>query len=78
MYVPDVTQNIAYGDVRGTNDALLFVFDPDYTEINVFVARGQANNKQQLYFLLSDGELNADIEHLKKQAVTETVTTKKE
>ena len=78
VYVPDITQKYGYGDCRGTKDALLFLFNYDYTEIEVFIARGQVNNKRQLYLLLSDGELNKEIEQLRQQAVTDLVTEKKE
>ncbi|MDD3322916.1 MAG: hypothetical protein PHS59_15875 [Paludibacter sp.] len=74
VLVPDIEQRFGYGDVRGTNDALLFLFNDDFTQIDVFVARGQRNNKRQLYLLLADGELNNEIEQLKQQAVTDSVT----
>jgi len=74
VIVPDIEQCFGYGDVRGTNDALLFLFNADFTQIDVFVARGQRNNKRQLYLLLADGELNNEIEQLIKQAVTDSVT----
>jgi len=69
VFVPDIESHYGYGDVRGTNDALLFLFNPDFTQIDVFVARGQRNNKRQLYELLADGELNSEIEQLKQQIV---------
>ena len=74
VYVPEVAQLLGYGDVRGTKDALLFIFNSDYTQIDIFVARGQINNKKQLYLLLADGELTNEIEQLKKQADTDFIT----
>lgn len=74
VFVPDVTLLFGYGDVRGTNDALLFVFNADYTAFDLFVARGQKNNRGALYNLLADNELSQEIEILKQRAVTETVT----
>lgn len=71
VYVPDVAQLLGYGDVRGTKDALLFVFNSYYTRIDVFVARGQINNQKQLYLLLVDGELSQEMEQLKQQAKSE-------
>lgn len=78
VYVPDVTKRFGYGDVRGTQDALLFLFKNDYREMEIFVARGQKNNRCQLYNLLSDGELEEEIGELRKRLVTEIVTSKKE
>lgn len=74
VFVPDVQQKFGYGDIRGTNDALLFIFNDNFSEIDLFVARGQRHNKRQLYLLLTEGELDHEIEFLKKQAVTDLVT----
>jgi hypothetical protein len=74
VYVPDVTRLAAFGDIRGTTDALLILFNDNYTRFDLFIARGQKNNVRQLYNLLIDGELLEEIEYLKKQAVTDLVT----
>lgn len=71
VYIPDVTAPYGYGDVRGTNDALLFVFNSDFTAFSLLVARGQKNNARQLYTMLVEGELSNDIARLKEQAKTE-------
>lgn len=71
VYVPDITQTYGFGDVRGTKDALLFAFSNSHTQLDVFVARGQLNNIRQLYMLLVDGELNNEIQQIKKQASTD-------
>ncbi len=68
VYVPDITLPYAYGDVNNTLDAILIVFNADYTTIEIFVARGQKNNKISLYHLLSDSELQSEIELLRKNA----------
>ncbi len=68
VFVPDVTLLYAYGDVNHTLDGLLLIFSEDYTTIEIFVARGQRNNKRSLYVLLSDGELQNEIEILRKNA----------
>ena len=76
MYVPDVTNNFAYGDVRGTTDALLFVFDNLVIVdgrvisggLDVFVARGKSRDRVSLYNLLCDGELDEEISSLKEMA----------
>lgn len=74
VYVPDVTKLFAFGDLRGTKDALLFVFNTDSTAFELYVARGQKNNRGALYNLLADGELIDEIAELKKRAVTEIAT----
>ena len=83
VYVPDVANNFGYGDMRGTTDALLFIFDKfDVIDgkiqagaaLEIFICRGMRENHSQLYNLLCDGELDTEIEQLRKQAVTEKVT----
>lgn len=69
VFVPDISLPFAYGDVNNTTDAILLIFNDNYTSIELFVARGQRNNKRNLYFLLCDGELHFDIETLRKNAV---------
>lgn len=71
VYVPDIEKRFGYGDVKNTLDALLFVFTADYKEIEVFVARGKKNNRRQLYTLFVEGELNEEIQALRKQAKEE-------
>ena len=77
VYVPDPTSNFGFGDVRGTADALLFVFDnlevangaiSQGAKLEVFVARGQSKNRVALYNLLSDGELEDEINELRQSA----------
>ena len=75
VFVPDVSKPIAFGDIRGTKDALLFVFNTDATAFELYVARGQKNNRAALYNLIADGELDNEIAEMKKKAVTEIVTT---
>jgi len=74
VFVPDVTKPFAYGDIIGTKDALLFILNADATAFELYVARGQKNNRMALYNLLADGELNYEISELKQRAVTEMVT----
>jgi hypothetical protein len=83
VYVPDVESNLAYGDVKGTQDAILIVFNQDwktagYTTIEIFVARGYKNNRLNLWQNLSDGNYDDEISELKARAVTESVTEEKE
>ena len=77
IYVPNPTSNLAYGDVRGTSDAILFVFH-NFEVVNgivvaggavdVFIARGKSKDRHALYNLLSDGELDEEMEILKARA----------
>jgi len=76
IYVPDITNNFAYGDFRGTSDALLFVFDDIQIvdgciisgAVEVFVARGMSKNRVALYNLLCDGELDEEMSELRAKA----------
>jgi hypothetical protein len=68
VFVPDIALPFAYGDVNNTSDGILLLFNDNYTSIEIFVARGQRNNKRSLYFLLCDGELNSELEILRKNA----------
>ena len=77
VYVIDPSSNFAYGDVRGTADALLLVHS-NFKVINgavqqagkleVFIARGKSKDCKALYNLLCDGELDEELEHLRALA----------
>ena len=74
----------AYGDFKGTTDALLFVYKVDEANktiqtgaiIEVFVARGRANECSALCNLYSDGELDEEMDALRRR-VTKSVTNEK-
>lgn len=69
VYTPNLEAPLyGFGDVAGTNDALLFLFAEDYRGVEVFVARGLKHNKTGLFSLFVDGELLQEIEALRKQA----------
>ena len=77
VYVPDPNTSFGYGDVSGTSDALLFVFDgleivngtiSQGAAIEVFVARGQSKNRVPLFNLLTDGELDEEMSELRARA----------
>ena len=44
-----------------TNDALLFIFSPDFKVIEIFIFQGMRNNAPQLYRMLCDGFLDNTI-----------------
>lgn len=80
IYVPDPQSCYGYGDMKGTADALLFVFhDAGVTDgrlndgavIEVFVARGLAKDRTALYNELSDGLLDDEIASLRSRATDE-------
>ena len=75
IFVPDPRCGFAYGDFKGTNDALLFVFHNLSTIdgriqmggiIEVFVARGKSKDRISLYNLLSDGNLDGEMDYLRE------------
>lgn len=69
VYFPDLDNPLlGYGDVAGTNDALLFLFNDDFTEVEMFVARGLKKHQRGLFTLLTDGELADEMEQLIKLA----------
>lgn len=68
LFVPDVTVPYAYGDIKGSSDALLVIFTQDYRQIELFIGRGQKHNRRNLFHLLCDNELEGEIETLRNQA----------
>lgn len=76
VYTPDLDNPLlGYGDTVGTNDALLFVFNEGYTQIEVFVARGLKNHSKGLFALFADGELLDEMAALRQQAIPTNAPT---
>ena len=85
IYKPDLERGFAYGDIRGTTDLLLFVtsdfgFDADgrildCAVIEVFICRGKKSDKNAIFNLLTDGELENEINAI-WDTVTKSVTQK--
>ncbi len=82
VYNPDLNLPYWYGDMKGTTDAFLFVHkNTEFINgeiqagavIELFVARGQRNNRNQLYNILADDGFDDEMNHLRKK-VTKTVT----
>lgn len=78
---PDIETPFAFGDINGTNDGCIIVFNTDFkdTDINtveIFIARGCRNDTNSLWDLFTDGELTHEVEALRKKAVTKNVTGK--
>lgn len=83
VFVPDPTSPYGYGDVSGTSDAILFILNDvnvvdgailSGAKIEVFIARGKSKDRVPIYNLLSDGELDEEMEALRNKAVTKSVT----
>ena len=79
IYRPEIETNFGWGDVKDTTDALLFVFADfaisngqltDGAVVEIFVARGKRSDRQGLYNLLTDGELDGELETLRQNAQT--------
>ena len=69
VFCPDMEKPLlGYGDVEGTQDALLFIFAEGHKGMEIFIARGLSHNVGQLFNLFSDGELDEEIAELRKQA----------
>jgi hypothetical protein len=67
VFIPSIQRpNIGYGDIKGTTDAALFLIDENSLEI--LIAKGRKNTVFALYQLLADGELDGEIEALRKHA----------
>lgn len=68
VYIPDLEiPFLGYGDMKGTNDALLFLFSEDYKQLEIFIARGYKNDVRGLFTLFVDGELDAEMGKLRKR-----------
>jgi len=76
VFTPDVTLPFAYGDVKNTTDAILIIRNKDYSTLEIFIARGQKNNRINLWQMLSSEDLEDEILTLRATAVTESVTSK--
>lgn len=69
VFVPDLqAHQIAYGDVNGTNDAIIFLFSTDRKQIELFIARGYCNDVFSLYDEVKQGGLDEEIEALRAKA----------
>lgn len=75
---PDITCNYAYGDIQGTLDALLVIFNSDFrfigiNTIELFIARGLKNSLMGLWNMLLDEELNQDMAMMRNKAAIKHV-----
>jgi hypothetical protein len=69
IFTPDIDfPNLGYGDVYGTQDAILFIFNDEQTQVELFVFKGMHNMQQQLFIQLRNGTLNNLLDAVRKQA----------
>ena len=67
VYVPNMKEHlIGYGDVNGTQDALIMLFNASSTVIEVFIARGFVNDMLALYTYVKECEFQQEFEELRK------------
>jgi len=86
IYKPDMERGYAFGDVKGTTDLLLFVTEnfsiaadgtiAEGAIVEVYICRGRKFDKNAVFNLLTDGELNNEIAQI-KATVTKSVTNEK-
>ena len=69
VFVPNLKEHlIGYGDVNGTTDALIILFNASYSVIEIFIARGYAHDIQALYTYVREGEYSNEFEALRSIA----------
>ena len=77
IYRPDITNNLGYGDVNHTADALIFVFTDftitdgrlsDGATLEVFIARGYRKDRRNVYEAFLGGELDEGVKSLRLRA----------
>ena len=64
IYMPDlqVSAYHGYGDIKGTQDGLLFEFSLDFKKLNIFVLKGQKSIIEQWYWLFAEGRVCESLE----------------
>lgn len=66
VFIPNLDKPLlGYGDVKGTNDAILFTFAPDYNSMEIFIARGYKSNARALFNHFQNGDLNGEAEAIR-------------
>jgi len=80
LYQPDIKVPLYYGDIANTTDAILVKASDfsicngrvqDGSKLEIYVARGQRANRQSLFNLFVDGELDSEVKQLKAHASKE-------
>ncbi len=69
VFIPDQSKpQLGYGDIKGSQDALLVFFSSDYKQMELFIIRGEKYNQRALYGLMAAGQLNQEILEIRKNA----------
>ena len=69
IYFPDLKGNayLGYGDIKGTQDGLLFEFSESYQVLEIYVLKGQKNVIEQWYWIMADFELEQGLESIRNE-----------
>jgi len=68
VFIPDIEKsNLAYGDVKNTEDLILIIISENVLEF--FLCKGKRNLFQTVLNLLYDGELDEEMTKIKSDAV---------
>ena len=70
---PRIDSNASYGDINSTEDAIVIIYNSDYLEnriktIELFISRGRKADCMSLFNMYQEGELDEDIETLRKRS----------
>lgn len=69
VFIPDLQRShLGFGDVKGSNDAILFLFSKDYSTMELFISRGNKSNQQSLYHYMTEGKLANEMKYLRDTA----------
>lgn len=70
IFVPEFNNRLlAYGDINGTQDAIIFVFSEDKHTIELFIARGYLTDINSLYESVKAGEQDEEMTQWRANAV---------
>lgn len=69
VYCPSLPNHeYGYGDINGTQDALILIFKGKYHSIEIFVARGYKNDVQNLFSECIAGSFDKELNKLRNQS----------
>jgi hypothetical protein len=69
VFIPNVNYpQVGYGDIKGSTDAVVFVFSADYKQVEFFIARGYKFKQKALYSLFVTRQLDYEIKQLREAA----------
>ncbi len=68
LLLPDPSLNIGYGDIKGTDDAIIIAHFDNWQWFGLYICRGQKNNKLNIYQLVCDNEFVDEMYELVERA----------